>query len=232
MDQCACAALSRLNVHIYVTITLFVPQFRTCEEANLSTLLENVSLSGQKLSLQKYLEKTPYSTGNCLILNEFTFWKLCCRSVCHTDHHSYVFVAVASAVDFNVSLSSADGQKYLLRKLVRHRDSFPKSGSRDQILQLIQKSLKHLGVCATVADVRNTRKKLKDQYSRLCREGKSSYPLYNILKVAFEGGDLSLVKGTDYDPDIDPPDEEERLNIQESEMKDELAKYCKGGQRH
>lgn len=127
----------------------------------------------------------------------------------------------------NTPIDSSQGITLFMRKMIKHRESFPKNGSHDAVLDCIRQKLVRLGVCCTLMELRAIRRRLKEQYRRNIGKGRSD-DYANALVVAFGGGDINSVTGTDYDPNLDPPDQSPLKLVGGESVNDKLAKYCQG----
>lgn len=102
-----------------------------------------------------------------------------------------------------ISLESDDGSVIFIKLLVKHKNSFPKSGCFDTILGKIRLVLVRKNVIATLAAVRDFRERLRNSYTKCKKKGKNNCKHYAALNVAFGEASADSLKGTMYDPSGD-----------------------------
>ena len=124
----------------------------------------------------------------------------------------------------HLSVNSEKGTLLFTRMLIKHRDSFPKSGSHDNVFEEMRKKLLKKGVYATIAELRLKRKGLQERFRKKKREGKTSHEFYFPGSVIFDGANKSVVKGTKYDPDTEDEDESD----DDAAFNSALLRFSKG----
>ena len=86
-----------------------------------------------------------------------------------------------------------------MHMLIMYRDSFPRSGCHDRIIDGIRKKLLKKNVLATSAELRAFRQNLQKQHRNRKRAGITNHVLHLPCSVIFDGADKQQLNGTEYD---------------------------------